>query len=181
MDDGTTFGHIGVNASAAEFSRNNFAERLLERLHCSGVPATYLELEVTETVFLGRGADYVERALKILSAAGISISLDDFGTGFASLSHLRKYPVNCIKIDRSFISDIQNDREDAAIVKAVLDLGLGLGIKVVAEGVETYEQKRHLAAKGCRFGQGFFLGRPMEAQLVPNFLAELAHPCSKIS
>lgn len=152
-------------------------QNVLDRLHCSGVSVEYLELEVTETVFLGRGADYVERALRTLGDAGMSIALDDFGTGYASLSHLRRYPVNCIKIDRSFIANIRDNAEDAAIVNAVLDLGRALGIKVVAEGIETGEQGSDLAVKGCRYGQGFFLGRPIEGLSVPKFLTELARRC----
>jgi diguanylate cyclase (GGDEF)-like protein/PAS domain S-box-containing protein len=173
LDRGLEFGHIGVNASAAEFRNNNLAERLLDRLHRGGVSPRLLELEVTETVFLGRGSDYVERALRLLSDQGMSVALDDFGTGYASLSHLRRFPVNCIKIDQSFVSSLHNNKEDAAIVDALVGLGRGLNIKVVAEGVETYEQAAHLAAAGCDFAQGHLLGYPMEAQAVPDYLVAL--------
>src|SRR3546814_17385315 len=97
LDAGIDFGHVALNAAAAEFRQNDFAERLLGNLHAAKVPAHFLELEVTETVFLGRGAEYVERALKLLNSHGVRIALDDFGTGYASLSHLKQFPVDVIK------------------------------------------------------------------------------------
>jgi diguanylate cyclase (GGDEF)-like protein/PAS domain S-box-containing protein len=173
LDRGVSFGQIALNASAAEFRHNDFAERLLRLLRNTDIPPTCLELEVTESVFLGRGAEYVERALQLLSKAGMGIALDDFGTGYASLTHLRQFPVSCIKIDRSFISNLQDEKEDAAIVQAVLQLGRGLGIKVVAEGIETRQQATYLAAHHCEIGQGFLLGRPMEASFVCDYIADL--------
>ncbi len=165
-DRGLPFGHVAVNASAAEFRVGDFAERLLERLHREGLPASAMQLEVTETVFLGRGAEYVDQALKTLSRAGMQIALDDFGTGYASLSHLKQFPVNVLKIDRSFVRDIHTDPEDAAIVGAVINLGHSLGIKVVAEGVETMHQHDFLVASGCSTGQGFLYGKAAPAREV---------------
>jgi len=158
-DAEVAFEHVAVNAAAAEFRRGDFAERLLERLRSADLPAASLQIEVTETVFLGRGADYVERALKLLSGAGVKIALDDFGTGYASLSHLKQFPVDIIKIDRSFVRDLEGDPEDAAIIDAVIQLGRSLGIKVTAEGIETEAQHDLLCAKGCDYGQGFLYGR----------------------
>lgn len=174
LDDGVEFGHVGVNASAAEFRQNNFAERVLERLHAAGVPNDRLELEVTETVFLGRGAEYVERALECLSAAGVRIALDDFGTGYASLSHLKKFPVDIIKIDQSFVRDLEDDPDDAAIIGAVAHLGQNLGIGTVAEGIETIAQAQFIAAQGCDCGQGYLFGHPAPAAEVPQILAARA-------
>lgn len=174
LDDGVEFGHVGVNASAAEFRQNNFAERVLERLHAAGVPNDRLELEVTETVFLGRGAEYVERALESLSAAGVRIALDDFGTGYASLSHLKKFPVDIIKIDQSFVRDLEDDPDDAAIIAAVANLGQNLGIGTVAEGIETIAQAQFIAAQGCDCGQGYLFGHPAPATQVPQILAARA-------
>jgi EAL domain-containing protein (putative c-di-GMP-specific phosphodiesterase class I) len=154
-DRGIPFGHVAVNAAAAEFRRDDFAESVLKRLARANLPASCLQLEVTETVFLGRGAEYVERALKLLSKEGMSIALDDFGTGYASLRHLKQFPVDVIKIDKSFVSNMENDPDDAAIIEAVLSLGKNLGIEVVAEGIETEAQMEHFAAIGCHFGQGF--------------------------
>jgi EAL domain-containing protein (putative c-di-GMP-specific phosphodiesterase class I) len=101
----------------------------------------------------------------------VSIALDDFGTGYASLTHLKRFPVDMIKIDRSFVSDIEVDAGDAAIVKAVLSLGQSLGIRVVAEGVETAAQASFLREHGCDLGQGYYFGRPIPAGEVPQLVA----------
>lgn len=172
LDEGIAFGHVGINASAIEFGHNNFAERVLERLAAANIPARYLEIEVTERVFLGRGAEYVGRALDLFSSAGVRIALDDFGTGYASLSHLKKFPVDVIKIDRSFVRDLADDPDDAAIIRAVANLGRSLGIKTVAEGIETAQQAAFVAAQGCDEGQGYLFGRPAPATVVPQVLEE---------
>ncbi|AKH42501.1 diguanylate cyclase (GGDEF)-like protein/PAS domain S-box-containing protein [Altererythrobacter atlanticus] len=170
-EDGLEFGHVAVNAAAAEFSRNDFASRLLDKLDAARVPANYLQVEVTETVFLGRGADHVGAALQALKARGIAIALDDFGTGYASLSHLKNFPVDVIKIDRSFIRDLVRDTDDTAIVCALLGLAGKLNIKTVAEGIETPEQASFLIRQGCDVGQGYFFGRPLAASSVPDIIA----------
>ena len=169
-DAGVPFGHVAVNASAAEFSREGFAERILAQLAHHGLPAHCLELEVTETVFLGRGADHVGTVLRTLSANGIAIALDDFGTGYASLTHLKQFPVNCIKVDRSFVSGIESDPDAAAIVAAVIALGRSLGVRSVAEGVETEGQLQFLRERSCDLVQGFLMGRPMPGAQVRPFL-----------
>jgi EAL domain-containing protein (putative c-di-GMP-specific phosphodiesterase class I) len=153
-DTGIPFGHVAINAAAAEFRRGDFADRLLERLHASGIPPDAFQVEVTETVFLGRGAEYVERALKTLSAEGVQIALDDFGTGYASLSHLKDFPVSIIKIDQSFVQELEEKRDNAPIIDAVINLGRSLNIKVVAEGIETPIQHHFMVGRGCDFGQG---------------------------
>jgi predicted signal transduction protein with EAL and GGDEF domain len=140
LNRGIKFEHVAINASAAEFRRDDFAERLLERLEKADIATRHFQLEVTETVFLGRGADYVHRALALLSSSGVKIALDDFGTGYASLRHLKEFPVDTIKIDKSFVRDMEADREDEEIIRAVLNLGGNLGIRVVAEGIETRKQ-----------------------------------------
>ncbi|MGF9759922.1 EAL domain-containing protein [Microvirga sp. 0TCS3.31] len=171
LDAGVSVGRIAVNASAAEFRRGDYAERVLDELRQMGVPARCLEVEVTESVFLGSGAEFVERALRTLSAEGVTIALDDFGTGYASLSHLKRFPVNTLKIDRSFVSGLEVDAGDAAIVKAVLSLGHNLGIEIVAEGVETAFQASLLQRMSCDLVQGYHFGRPMPATDVPSFIA----------
>jgi diguanylate cyclase (GGDEF)-like protein/PAS domain S-box-containing protein len=174
LDGGLGFGHVAINSAAAEFRTGDFAERLLERLHKAHIPAERLQLEVTETVFLGRGADYVEHALKTLSKAGVQIALDDFGTGYASLSHLKQFPVDVLKIDRSFVSDLGEDPDAAAIIRAVVNLGHSLNIEVVAEGIETLDQAQRLTRKGCRFGQGHLYSPAVQAADVPALLARFA-------
>ncbi|WP_262029610.1 GGDEF domain-containing phosphodiesterase [Microvirga sp. Mcv34] len=170
LDAGLTFGRIAINASAAEFRRDNYAERVLEDLRWMNVPAQCLEVEVTESVFLGSGAEYVERALRTLCAEGVTIALDDFGTGYASLSHLKRYPVDAIKIDRSFVAGLETDADDAAIVRALLNLGRNLGIEVVAEGVENAFQATLLQRMSCDLVQGYHFGRPMPPGDVPPFI-----------
>jgi diguanylate cyclase (GGDEF)-like protein/PAS domain S-box-containing protein len=175
LDAGLDIGRISINASAAEFRRDDYAERVLEYLRLAGVPASYLGVEVTESVFLGSGTDLAERTLRTLSTSGVSIALDDFGTGYASLTHLKRFPVDVIKIDRSFVSDMGVDAGDAAIIKAVLSLGQSLGIRVVAEGVETADQASFLREHGCDLGQGYYFGRPMPAREALQFMTSLAH------
>lgn len=167
LDRDLAFGHVAINAAAAEFRRGDFAERVLEQLRQHDIPSSCLQLEVTETVFLGRGAEYVERALRTLSEAGVEIALDDFGTGYASLSHLKKFPVNVIKIDRSFIQSLDADADDEAIVRAVIGLGRSLDIRIVAEGIETFAQSAYLRKLNCEYGQGFLFGAAVPEHEVP--------------
>jgi diguanylate cyclase (GGDEF)-like protein/PAS domain S-box-containing protein len=174
LDRGIPFRHVAVNASAAEFRRDNFAERVLEQLRRAQIPTHCFQLEVTETVFLGRGAEYVHRALALLSAQGVKIALDDFGTGYASLRHLKEFPVDIIKIDRSFVRDMEADPGDEAIVRAVINLGKSLNISVVAEGIEAESQAERLLDFGCDFGQGFVFSPAVGASRVPGLIARLA-------
>jgi EAL domain-containing protein (putative c-di-GMP-specific phosphodiesterase class I) len=166
MRAGMDPGRVAINASAADFLQGDFAERVLALLARHHVPTRNFEIEVTETVFLARGADHVERALNVFSERGVRISLDDFGTGYASLSHVKQYPVDVLKIDRSFVSNIEHDSGDAAIVDAIVKLALALGIDVVAEGIETPGQAELLIQHGCKAGQGFYLGLPQPADMV---------------
>jgi EAL domain-containing protein (putative c-di-GMP-specific phosphodiesterase class I) len=170
LDRGIDFKSVAVNASAAEFRRDNFAERLLEQLRRAEIPTRCFQLEVTETVFLGRGAEYVHRALALLNLRGVKIALDDFGTGYASLRHLKEFPVDVIKIDQSFVRDMAGDPGDEAIIHAVINLGRSLGIKVVAEGIENEEQERRLLELNCDFGQGFLYSRAAPASRVPSLV-----------
>ncbi|MEO9133233.1 MAG: EAL domain-containing protein, partial [Sphingomonas sp.] len=150
--------------------RGEFADRILERLCRFEIPAERLELEVTESVFIGQRAESVERTLTTLSEAGVTIALDDFGTGFASLTHLKQFPVDVLKIDCSFVSkltDDQDEGEDAVIVDAILYLAHSLGMMTVAEGIETLAQRNYLRRKGCDLGQGYLFSRAVAASSVP--------------
>jgi EAL domain-containing protein (putative c-di-GMP-specific phosphodiesterase class I) len=113
---------------------------------------------------------YVKRALQVLHNAGVRTALDDFGTGYSSLSHLRDFPVEVVKIDRSFVSKVSTDPQIAAIVAAVIDLAASLSIGVVAEGIEESEQADFLRGAGCGYAQGYFFGHPALADEVPHFL-----------
>jgi EAL domain-containing protein (putative c-di-GMP-specific phosphodiesterase class I) len=129
---------------------------------------------VTEGVFLGRGAHHVARALAMLSEHGMRIALDDFGTGFASLTHLKQFPVDVLKIDRSFVGGIGSNPDDTAIVRALIGLGDSLGIETVAEGIETSAQARFVKAHGCNVGQGFLFSAALPASHVPAMVAQFA-------
>jgi diguanylate cyclase (GGDEF)-like protein len=170
VDSGVQFGHVGINAAAAEFKSGAFAHNLLEQLHRKNLPTALLQLEVTETVFLGRGTEHVEATLRTLANEGIAIALDDFGTGYASLSHLKKFPVSVLKIDRSFIQNLESRAHDATIVRAVINLGRSLGIKIVAEGIETENQAEFLRKHRCHAGQGYLFGKAVAGSLVPSLV-----------
>lgn len=170
-DQGLAFGGIAINGSPVDFRRDDFADRILTRFHQAGISPALLELEVTETVFLGRFADSVERAFRTLTAEGVRIALDDFGTGYASLTHLQQYPVKVLKIDRSFISRLDlTDCANAAIVQGVIEIAHRMDIETVAEGIETQAQADHLRELGCDVGQGFLYSRALAGNWVPMFL-----------
>ncbi|NIJ08769.1 diguanylate cyclase (GGDEF)-like protein/PAS domain S-box-containing protein [Sphingomonas vulcanisoli] len=162
LDRGVTFGRVAVNAAPVEFLRDDYAERLLGQAAVVSVPPSCLEVEVTEHVFCERGADYVVRALSLLNRAGVSIALDDFGTGYSSLAHLRDFPVNVVKIDRSFVQRMTKDAE----ISAIIGLAKSLSLDVVAEGVETETQRQVLLQKGCSHGQGYLFGAAADRESV---------------
>ena len=167
---GLQFGHVAINVALAELRSGDFAERLLSKLDTAGIPPKCIQIEVTESVLLGRGIERIERTFHKLAEKGIRLALDDFGTGFASLTHLKRFPIEIIKIDRSFIRDLQIDAEDGAIVDALIGLGQALKIEVVAEGIETAAQRDFLGALGCTVGQGFLFGRAVPASHVAGLL-----------
>jgi diguanylate cyclase (GGDEF)-like protein/PAS domain S-box-containing protein len=170
-EQGFAFGRIAINGSPADFRRDDFADRILSRFNKAGLPPSLLELEVTETVFLGQLADKVERALHTLTNEGVTVALDDFGTGYASLTHLQQFPVDALKIDRSFISRLDSaNSADLAIVHGVIDIARRMNIETVAEGVETEAQASHLRELGCDIGQGYLFSRAVDAGRVPSLL-----------
>lgn len=166
------FGHVAVNAGAAELRKGNFAENLLARMQAADVPVGAIQVEVTETVFLGRGAEGVAKTLRTLASEGIQIVLDDFGTGYASLSHLNQFPVHALKIDRSFVSGLEISPHQAAIVRAIIKLGRSLGIEIVAEGVENEAQLNFLTKHRCHFGQGYLFAKAQPREKVEHFAAQ---------
>ena len=179
MRQGVAFGHVAVNASAADIVAQDFAEGLLGRIAAASIAPKHVQLEVTETVFLGRGAEGVEASLRRLSAAGIRIALDGFGTGYASLTHLKRFPVDVPKIDRSFVSSLETNPDDAAIVRAVATLARSLGLSVVAEGIETEAQAAFLREQGCQIGQGFLFGKAVAACDVEAIVTAAPRPEGK--
>ncbi|WP_296247568.1 putative bifunctional diguanylate cyclase/phosphodiesterase [Pseudomonas sp. UBA4194] len=154
---------IAVNLSTVQLAHSGLVEVVRTALHSNGLPAHCLTLEVTESTAM-RDAEAALIVLDQLAALGVSISIDDFGTGYSSLLYLKRLPANELKIDRGFITELAQGNDDAAIVSAIVALGKTLGLRIVAEGVETAEQQEMLTDLGCNVLQGFLLGRPMEAQ-----------------
>ncbi|TKB12698.1 MAG: EAL domain-containing protein [Mesorhizobium sp.] len=159
---------MAVNVSAAQIRSGGFARGVISALAFSGLPASRLELEITETVMMDE-SDTVLKTLGQLRGLGVRIALDDFGTGYSSLGYLRRFPVDKIKIDRSFIRDLDK-RDTAAIVRTVIGLGAELGITVTAEGVETEAQLEMLRKAGCGEAQGFLIGVPAKASETSRLL-----------
>ena len=171
LDRELPFGRISINAAPAEFLRDDYAERLLGVLESQGVPPDRIEVEVTEHALMERGREYVSRALAELKSAGVTVSLDDFGTGHSSLSHMRDFPVDLIKIDRSYTALIGKDEETAALVAGVIHLACSLGLEALAEGVETTQQLEMLRAMGCHFAQGHLLGAAADGASVARIVS----------
>ena len=163
---------IAVNVSAAQIKSGGFARSVISALAFSGLPANRLELEITETVMMDE-SDTVLKTLSQLRGLGVRIALDDFGTGYSSLGYLRRFPVDKIKIDRSFIHDLDR-RDTAAIVRTVIGLGAELGITVTAEGVETETQLEMLRRAGCGEAQGYLIGVPAKASDMGRLLKPTA-------
>ena len=159
-----------VNVSVRDLHSGDIADRITELLIRYAVPADLLQLEITESALMA-DPHRVLNTITRLDRMGVAISLDDFGTGFSSLQHLRRLPLAEVKIDRSFVLGMGNDKGDAAIVRSVIDLAEGLGLRVVAEGVEDEQTWRLLAAAGCHAAQGWFHARPMPAADFDEWLA----------
>ncbi len=154
---------IAVNLSARQFIGVPFSTTVSEALAASGCKPEWLELEITESLLLD-GRQEILTILQDIAACGISIALDDFGTGYSALSYLTRFPVDTLKIDRSFIKDLPGDRGSAELVKAIVSLAHSLNMNLVAEGVETREQADHLVLLGCELVQGYLYGRPVSQE-----------------
>jgi EAL domain-containing protein (putative c-di-GMP-specific phosphodiesterase class I) len=160
---------IAVNVSAVELRHRDFVEGVRKCLSDSGLSASHLELELTET-FLMQDSVSTARVLRSLKEVGVQLALDDFGTGYSSLSHLKGFPIDTLKVDKSFVNELETNPDDASIVSAVIGLGRSLNIRVVAEGVETAAQLARLQEKQCPEGQGYFFSRPVAAEELPGLL-----------
>ncbi len=160
---------VSVNLSGRQLAQRDIADVVARSLAGSRADPSRLVLEITETVLL----DDVEQAARTLGALkdiGVSLSMDDFGTGYSSLTYLRRFPIDVVKIDRSFVSKLGTDSRDASIVKTVILLANGLELGVVAEGVETEDQLEALTAMGCRYAQGYYFSRPQPVKALSAFL-----------
>ena len=165
---------VSVNLSVTHVRQGNLVELVQNVLAKTGLPAYLLELELTETQMLDNAASIIE-TFKQLRALGVHLAIDDFGTGYSSLSYLKRFPANSVKIDQSFIRDVTENDEDAAITRAIITMAHGLNLLVVAEGVETQEQLDFLKANHCDEVQGYFICRPIPAEHFAEFLNE--HAC----
>ncbi|MEJ2346038.1 MAG: EAL domain-containing protein [Gammaproteobacteria bacterium] len=160
---------VAVNISWRQFAAADLADRVLAAVERSGMAPAHLELELTESL-LAHDPDRALRCLRQLKDQGVSIALDDFGTGYSSLNYLKRFPIDVVKIDKSFVADITSDPEDAAIARAITAMGHSLHMKVVAEGVETEGQLRLLQRHGCDAMQGYYFSPPMPAETITTML-----------
>ncbi|TVQ09209.1 MAG: EAL domain-containing protein [Leptolyngbya sp. DLM2.Bin27] len=160
---------LAVNLSARQLQHPNLVSMVAQVLAATGLPATHLELEITETAAMADMTASIDR-LQELRQLGVKISMDDFGTGYSCLSHLKQFPLDGIKIDRAFVIDLPNSGADQAMVTAIIAMAKGLTLSVVAEGVETADQTRCLHHLGCTQMQGYLFGRPQPSELAANYL-----------
>ncbi|MHB1110121.1 MAG: EAL domain-containing protein [Devosia sp.] len=176
-----TNARVAVNLSPVQFKNQRLFETVQAALYDAGLPATRLELEITESLLLAESEPTLQ-TLHQLRALGVRISMDDFGTGYSSLSYLRSFPFDKIKIDRSFMRDLESKGDSLAIIKAVIGLGQSLGMSTTAEGVETEEQLNAVREQGCNEVQGFYFSPPLPPMEVHELLkAEVAPPLRQIS
>jgi len=160
--DGLASIRVSVNLSAKQLRQGNLVSLVRQTLEETGLPAAMLELELTESQLL----DDVENAINIctqLRALGVKLAIDDFGTGYSSLSYLKRFPVDYVKIDKTFISELEQSKEDTAIIRAIIAMVHGLELEVVAEGVETQSQMDFLKDQRCDEIQGYLISRPVPA------------------
>jgi len=169
VNKGCLQGRMSVNLSAIQFKQADIVESVSLILAETQLESKYLEIEITESALIGQ-PDQVINSLETFREMGITLAIDDFGTGYSSLAYLKRFPVNWLKIDQSFVHDLPNDNNDAAIVKAIIDMGHTLGLSVIAEGVETQAQSNFLKGSGCDSVQGYLYGKP-----VPNKTFEHDH------
>jgi EAL domain-containing protein (putative c-di-GMP-specific phosphodiesterase class I) len=165
---------VSVNVSARQFRANNFVRSVAETLRETGLHPRYLELELTESVM--HDAPQLVAMLGELKRIGVQVAIDDFGTGYSSLSSLKRFPVDRLKVDRSFVEHLAIDTDDAAIVRTIIALGRNLGLKVVAEGVETAEQLQFLREHACDEVQGYYFSRPIPSQHFESLLRSVVVP-----
>ena len=164
-------GTVAVNLSSKQMTQGDIVATVRRILEHSNLPGHYLELEITESVAMDNTGEMI-RTLKNLKALGVRIAIDDFGTGYSSLSYLKQLPVDVLKIDRSFVTDLHENRDDAAIASAIISMGQSLNLQPVAEGVEREEHRQFLLDHGCQYGQGYLFSRPVPAAAMEQLLLE---------
>jgi EAL domain-containing protein (putative c-di-GMP-specific phosphodiesterase class I) len=176
LDAGFSDLRLAVNLSPRQFEDDGLVQLVATTLQTFNIPGQHLELEMTEGVLV-RDTEATKQKLSELVDMGVRIAIDDFGTGYSSLKYLKLFPIHVLKIDRSFVKDIERDASDAAIATAVIALGHALDLEVVAEGVETEAQARFLREQGCHMIQGYWISKP----LPPEGVSELFGAPLKVS
>jgi EAL domain-containing protein (putative c-di-GMP-specific phosphodiesterase class I) len=162
---------IAVNVSATQFSHGSLISIVKRALEISGITPNRLELEITESLLI-QDKNTAKTILQELRNLGVRIALDDFGTGYSSLAYLRNFPLNQLKIDRSFVSAILNEKGSLAIVNTIIQLADALSLETIAEGIESAKEVHLLIACGCEDGQGFHFAKPMPANKLSEFIAQ---------
>ncbi|MDM9628024.1 EAL domain-containing protein [Rhizobium sp. S152] len=179
LDAGLPLQHVGINLSAADFRVDDLEGRVCGPFAAAKVPLDHLIMEVTESVYLGRGDHVVAEEIRTLRSRGLKVALDDFGTGFASLTHLLTVPVDIIKIDKSFTDRLVAADAATVIIEGVMSIASKLGIRVVAEGIETEPQADHLLSLACSLGQGYLFSKAVDRETATNLLETSAQPMAK--
>jgi EAL domain-containing protein (putative c-di-GMP-specific phosphodiesterase class I) len=174
LECGIPFQHVGINISSADFHSGTLYDRIKAAFGRENVPLKHVVLEVTESVYLGQNNPVVAQEIKALRGHGLCVALDDFGTGFASLTHLLTVPVDIIKIDRSFVSQLRHGDRGMAIIEGLLSIARKLGIKVIAEGIETEDQGYLLEKIGCKLGQGYLYSAAVPRESATELLLKHA-------
>ncbi len=169
---------ISVNLSAKQFYREDLSQRISDIVRSEGCEPSWIELEVTETSLV-HDIDAIRKVLHQLRDEGFTVAIDDFGTGYSSLTHLKHFPIDTLKIDISFIADLETDPGDAAITEAIIGLARGLGLKVVAEGVGTKEQLEFLDVRGCHYFQGYWVSEALPADTFVEFVTQKTDSASR--
>ncbi len=169
LDDGLNLSHVSVNVSSKQFRQADFVSQVEHAIVNHHLLASHLFIELTEGIVIDNINDTVEK-MQALKKIGIKISIDDFGTGYSSLAYLKQLPLDQLKIDQSFVKDIPADNNDAIIVETIINMARNLQLKVIAEGVETQQQKDFLIAKGCFIFQGYYFSKPLPADKFKDFL-----------
>ena len=172
LDKGIDIGRIAINIAGPQIRSGNLVEEVTNALDTHSLQASHIALEITET-FIMQNVDTSINQLKVLDDMGVEIAIDDFGTGYSSLSSLKRLPINKLKIDKSFIREVPEDADDVAIVKTVIALGKSLGLKVIAEGVETIEQEEFLHHEKCDELQGYLYSKPIKPQDIESLYTRL--------
>ena len=162
---------VAVNLSAVQFMRGDLVGTVASALATSALPSRCLELELTESILI-QDAENILGTVQRLNAIGVQMSIDDFGTGYSSLSYLKRFAVDKLKVDQSFVRDLCSDPDDAAIVRAIIQLARSLGLKTIAEGVETAEILALLQELGCDEAQGYYFAKPLPADNFSAFLSQ---------